>query len=198
VKPLQTRTAAEGYTYHQTVGPRIYIEDGIQRERILMAREMIKDVLPDTGRLIELGCGTADISGPFAQMVDKYEVYGFDCNEQSVAKAKERFPAGHWTKANIADMFVLPTDVLVLCEVLEHLADPKKLVEEWLPKASAVVISHPIDGDLEGDNSGGEHQWSYSLDDFVNWFPLGGHSLEHMVSFKMGCYQVAIGYGRRK
>ena len=195
MKPLKKRSADQALLHHQQLDARVYAEDAIQKDRIARARKLLADVAILPGQIVELGCGTGDISGPFSET---HQVYGFDCNEGAIQKAAERFPLGHWSKANIADMFVLPTDTLVLCEVLEHLENPMKLVEEWGPKAKAILISHPINGDLDHDLSGGDHQWSYDLDDFIRWFTVAGHVLTQVESFPMGGYQVAIGYGYRK
>lgn len=197
MKSLQQRTAAAGLTQHAGIPPRVYDEDSVQLERIKRARVMAFSMLKDVAiaacptRIIELGCGTGDISGPFVS--ENTTVEGFDCNPASLKVAVERFP-GFIGFEQIPDE-PLDCDILVLCEFLEHLENPLDLVSRWLPRAHTCLISHPLDGDLNGDLSAGEHQWSFSLADFFEWFPLGKHKLVAHEVFKMGGYQIVMGRG---
>lgn len=86
-------------------------------------------------------------------------------------------------------------DVVVLCEVLEHLPDPARVVQQWLPWSKASVISHPLDEEENCGLSAGDHQWSFSEQDFKSWFELGGHRLVHQEIFQMGGYKIIMGMG---
>jgi hypothetical protein len=199
VKALRTRSASEGLGVHACIAPRIYEADDVQKDRIRRSREMLEKCICDYNcehvcddkTIVELGCGCCDISGPFAN--DDNMVVGFDCNPESLALALKRFP-------NIIRLAPIPDDpqccdVLVCCEFLEHIENPSELIAGWLPKAERCVISHPLDGDISGDLSAGEHQWSFSKDDFENWFRIGGHELIESEVFKMGGYQIVLGRG---
>lgn len=142
-------------------------------------------------RIVELGCGTMDISGPFSR--DQL-AYGVECNHDAVQIAAERWPDAH---LNVLTLDPEVCDVLVCCEFLEHIENPSELVAGWLPLAKHCVISHPLNGDLTGDLSAGEHQWSFSREDFVNWFTIGGHRIVEEQVFKMGGYEIILGRGER-
>lgn len=141
--------------------------------------------------ITELGCGTCDISGSFSFRND---VYAYDCNPEALEIALDRFPL---LKATGPIPEAEPCDILILCEFLEHIPDPLTLIKAWLPLAGEVVISHPLNGDLVRDLSGGEHQWSYNEEDFKRWFAIGGHEVIHQEIFQMGGYEIIIGRGKR-
>jgi len=184
--PLKQRTQDEGIEHHQGIPVRVYEGDQWQAHRIQKAREIIASLQP--GSVVELGCGTADISGPFGGT-------GFDVCEAAIAEARRRFPEMD-ARIGIPEA-PLPGDVLVLCEFLEHVAAPERLVAGWLPHFRYCLISHPLDEDKDSQLSGGEHQWSFSEGDFDNWFALGGHQLRHKETFAMGQYTCILGYGER-
>jgi SAM-dependent methyltransferase len=147
--------------------------------------------------IVELGCGTGDISGPYAE---KYKVIGLDVCAPAIEEAKVRYPQ---LLAHCADICTIPTllgSILILCETLEHLANPEEICKTWLPNFEYSVISHPLEGDVTPgvELSGGEHQWSFNRQDFENWFAIGGHELEDSCVFPMGGYNIILGRGRRK
>jgi len=204
MKPLKTRTAEEGVTHHKNDPVRVYTDDFFHAPRIKQSVSEVGKALESLGTgphiILELACGTGDICGQFAA---DHAVTGIDCNPETVSKARERWPGAVFMEKDVTALN--PTfrgfdvgDVLILCETLEHLSDPKPFVEAWLPLFRTSVISHPIDGDLMGDLSGGDHCWSYSLDDFLGWFKLGGHVLQHHTVLAVGGYNIAIGWGKRE
>lgn len=166
--------------------PRLYEHDNCQAPRIKKAREYVSRCEPAS--IVEFGCGTGDICGPWG-----FLVHGIDANPESLAIARARYPLGNWNNDSTPHL----CDVIVLCEVLEHLEDPAGLVRKWLPRAKNSVISHPLNESLNSPLSGGEHQWSISEKDFDGWFEIGGHELVEKEQFQMGAYTIIIGRGRR-
>lgn len=196
MKALRQRNADEGIAVHQKVEPRVYAGDSVQGERIERSRKLVAKCmkLPRRYSIIELGCGTLDISGPFSE---RHNVLGLECNFEAMKLAKQRWPKAEVYSTDATAPAPTRCEILVLCEFLEHVPDPFALAKAWLPLADHVVISHPLNGDLAGDLSGKEHQWSFDETDFVNWFNVGGHELiEHEV-FKMEGYDIILGRGWR-
>lgn len=191
---LKQRSAEEGVAHHSHLGVRVYADDNVQSIRIRHARNFTKRAISTLGdsplRIVELGCGTADISGIYS---DAHSVSGFDCNEAAILHARERFPAGSFETADIIQLTPFPCDILILCELLEHISDPETFLSRWLPLAKSAVISHPIDGDILGDLSGGDHCWSYSDSDFARWPSLGNHAYTDSIDFQMSGYRIKIG-----
>jgi SAM-dependent methyltransferase len=196
---LKNRSAEQGIAHHSAVPARIYTEHPIMADRIVRTVRVAQEALASVGRdrrvVYELGCGTGDISGQLAWACN---VVGYDCHPGAILKANERWgkykPA--YLEQSIESVEPSSGDLLILCEILEHIYDPVALVKKWLPHFKTVVISHPIDGDLKGDISGGDHAWSYSVDDFCRWFELGGHEIQTPELFEIGQYKVALAWGR--
>lgn len=212
---MKQRTADEGFQFHRTIPVRVYSEDPIQRDRIVRAQVMVTNALtellhkqstekvvsyegvyerPAEPTIIEIGCGTADISGPFTRRL-KCHVIGIDASEEALAKAKERFPDMSTVHAN-ALYHYRPSDVLIMCEFLEHMEDPLDITKRWMPMAQYAVISHPLNEPVDSMIAAGEHQWSFTEEDFDNWFKLNGYEIIEKEIFQMGLYTMIIGVGR--
>lgn len=168
MQKLFERTDIEGMEHHAKNPVRVYTED-LQHDRIrrsvAMAQKVLATFPPGQMKFVyELGCGTGDICG---QLKGDY-VTGWDCNEACILHARERWKweGANFYVGNIEKIGPFPVhgtgDLLILCETLEHLSDPLAFVRKWLPHFETVLISHPIDGDIHGDHSGGDHQWSYT------------------------------------
>lgn len=154
-------------------GNAVAIFQDTQSERVNRARKMVADIIgrnpAHRHKIIELGCGAGDISGPFSHI---HEVIGIDVTPGAVAKAKERFPDMIAVEGNAEAGPVGSCDILILTEFLEHIQAPLTLVGAWLPYAKYAVIGHPLN-DPGGLEAG--HVWSYNEDDYVMWHVLGGH-----------------------
>jgi len=197
MKSLKPRTSIEGTAHHASLPIRVYEWDDVHKERIARSREYLHRAIstfPMTRwplLITELCCGTADISGHEATT---HNIMGYDCNRESLKKALERFPNGLFQHANVEEVEPHSSSILVLCEALEHISDPETLARKWLSRSFAAIISHPIDGDVGGDLSGGDHQWSFSEDDLKHWPSLGGHKLVSHEIFPLGGYRIGIVY----
>ena len=193
---LIDRPQSECVTHHQGIPVRVYTGD-VQDERIRASKDTVAIALSEIGRrahIIELCCGTADICGPFAE---QHKVLGIDCNVGAIEKARERFIEGIFMVGEVEKATPALFDVLILCETLEHIDKPFKLVTDWLPSCRYSVISHPIDEPMGSGESGGDHCWSYSDGDFDHWFKLGGHELIFNREIRVGGYRIRIGLGKR-
>lgn len=66
----------------------------MQKDRIEKSRQMVENSITtfhsnERLMIVELGCGTADISGSFSE---RHIVYGVECAARQREKANERFP----------------------------------------------------------------------------------------------------------
>jgi Methyltransferase domain len=197
MRQMKARTVLEGIEHHAALGVRVYADCSIQKWRIEKARHYVKMAMLELGpgvkTIVELGCGVMDISGPFSRAA--HEVIGVDCNPAAIIEAKKLYPEVVGSLSAIEDVEPFECDVVVLCEVLEHLYDPESLVRKWLPNAKACVISHPLDEPLDSGLSAGDHCWSYSEGDLRNWFAVGGHNQREGEKFQMGSYTIRIARG---
>src|SRR5213079_2255995 len=98
-------------------------------------------------------------------------VIGHEASAEALKTAIQRWPWANIIQSDIQakdlDQFryVVPEpgvlipvpqecDILILCEILEHLPDPMALCARWMPHAKACLISSPLQGDRSGDLSG--------------------------------------------
>jgi len=191
----------------QAVCPaRVYSTDQIQRVRIANAREAVKKILlllkgeyistaHTMKTVVELGANSCDISG---QISMGHRVHAWEISPQCVEFITRNYP---WVQIHAEDIETakpINSDLLILCEILEHLTDPNELVKKWLPEARYAVISSPLKGDLTGDLSGGEHVFSFEDEDFQNFVKLGGHEVLQQGDFQMGQYRIKMLITRRK
>lgn len=144
-----------------------------QPERVTRARRLISDIIgrnpAKRHRIVELGCGAGDISGPFSHV---HEAIGIDITPGAVERARTRFPQ-MIVAQGLAETFpVSSCDIVVMTEFLEHIMEPVTMVGQWLPYAKYAVIGHPLN-DPGGLEPG--HVWSYDEGDFRMWHEIGGH-----------------------
>jgi hypothetical protein len=201
---LKPRSATETYDFHShpEVAPRSYIGT-IQESRIKMARKLVARALNEMNltpvhvrrTIVEPGCGMADIGGWFSW---GHNVVGFEAHVPTAIQVARKFP---WMIVRAEDFQTIEPmecDVLVLCEILEHIEDPTGLCEKWFPHAKYAVISSPVQADRDQDWSAGGHMWSFDPEDFPNFFEVGGHEVLDHTDFEMGPYAMKLLLGRRK
>lgn len=166
----------------------------IQTGRVMTARGIIETILVELGRpavIWELGCSAGDISGHFAE---EHEVHGVDVTPHAVELTRQRYPKMDVQLAEAEDITPQPCDILVLCEFMEHVTDPVKLITDWAPLAEYLVIGHPLVGDGHDPEEG--HLWAYEESDFRAWFEMTGFTLRDSWTFPMG-YHMIIGWGAK-
>lgn len=191
----------------QAVSPaRVYANDQIQQHRIKNARDAVQSVLrmfkaeytSTAHRLktvVELGANSCDISGHISM---GHHVHVWEVSPKCVEHIARNFPWVNIHSEDIETAAPMPCDLLILCEILEHLTDPNELVKKWLPNAQYALISSPLRGDLEVDLSGGEHVWSFEEEDFQNFARIGGHEPVSQMAFAMGQYVIKMMVTKRK
>src|SRR5512147_2128617 len=96
---IRQRDEQGGVDYHANGPSRIYANDGLQCYRIDRVRQLVERAIEEGRKntIVEVGCGTCDITGPLSAC---HDVTGIDCNEKSLAIAKERFPDLHTLRAS--------------------------------------------------------------------------------------------------
>jgi SAM-dependent methyltransferase len=125
----------------------------VARRQIL--RAVIDTVLPPEATIVDVGCGTgANLAG----LADKYECVGIDASSQAIRLARRHFPAIHFIHG------LAPRDLgsvmerarlILLTDVLEHVADDFALFSELLAAASPgtyFLMTVPADPQLWTDH----------------------------------------------
>lgn len=197
---LIARTIKQAVAHHKALPARNYTTDVVQADRVARSQKAVESILRrfDEDRLVkivELGCGTGDITGPFSTA---HEVVGYECSDTAVDLCSQRFPQMRLRTQHIESVAPHSSDILVMCEFLEHLSDPVKIATQWLQLAEYSVISHPLDEPVGSQLSGGDHQWGFTEDDAREWFKMGKHRLLDLERFQMGLYTVVLARGKHK
>lgn len=175
-------------------GTAVSIFADTQTHRVTRARAFLGEILTYLGRpasIVELGCSAGDISGWFSS---GHEVTGVDIVPAAVSLARQRYPNMTVLQGTAEEMAPQPCDVIVLCEFLEHVANPTQIVKEWLPLAEFAIIGHPLH-DPGGLEPG--HIWSYDLDDYFDWLGLGQHTALETHLFQGPFPEMVMGSSRR-
>jgi hypothetical protein len=195
VRRLGTLTREEAIEYNlRDGGKEVSIFLATQTGRVLSVRQIIDTILAEMGRpavIWELGCSAGDISGHYAA---EHEVHAVDAVPYAVELAKDRYPSMDVQVAAAEDVEPQPCDILILCEFLEHIVDPTKLVMDWAPLAKYLVIGHPLVRD--GWDSEHGHLWAYDEADFRAWFDMAGFTIRDSFTFPMG-YEMILGWGSK-
>lgn len=119
------------------------------RRRILAA--VIREVLPP-GRghaILDVGCGTGGLAGFLS---GDYDVSGIDASEEALSLARSRFPRVRFLRCadprGVPPEDRLKADLLILGDVLEHVADDRAFLAGLLAgcrPGAHVLITVPAD-----------------------------------------------------
>lgn len=85
-------------------------------------------------RVVEVGVGEGFLSGWLSERFPDKSFTGIDLAEADVAKLRAKFPAIEAHQGSIYDLASLapPYDLVMCCEVLEHLPDPERGLDQLL------------------------------------------------------------------
>lgn len=134
--------------------------------------EHLKSLIEYKRDVIELGCGTGDLSA------DSSNYTGYDFSSEGIRQAQEKFPNATFVQADLYqyEWIADPRAMYVICEVLEHL-DHDLEVLDAVPVGASVLLSVPSFDDpghvrffpeladavnrYDGLLSGEWHRWRY-------------------------------------
>jgi len=181
---------ADGRSPHFDVGQ----PDRIKLARVLLNRSITRLETPGQAlKIVELGCGAGDVTGPWA---GTHDVIGIDVVPQSQIECNTRWPDMTFMLRPVEEVCPIECDILVMTEFLEHVSDPVTITREWMRLAKEAIIGHPLD-EPDPPFEGG-HFWSYDLEDFDAWFTANGYTIVEKFIFPMGPWpRMVIGNGGR-
>lgn len=184
------------YKLHKELRFAEFDKDEFIRVRIQKCREYVEKCVKVCGALpniTDLGCGCGEICGPFHEC-GKASVLGIDCNTNALLHAAKKYGI-HTLNSDLSLCKPGDGDVLVMCDVLEHVEFPSLIAFAWLPLYRYCVISHP----LNESHQNREHKWIFSEEDFENWFYASGFRILEKEKFVVPGINVEtiIGIGRR-
>jgi len=168
---INTRTYWN-YIYNTDAKNKEYWE---RTQRFFTANEYVKK----GDKVIDIGCGV----GSFCEMAFEKgaEVWGTDISSDVIEADKKRNPKIKYSQGYAGYNDELPGDYFDLVfagEILEHLDEPKKLLEEGyriLKKKGKMIITTPVEDHVHSP----EHVWEFNKDDIENlYFGAGFKKVE--------------------
>jgi ubiquinone/menaquinone biosynthesis C-methylase UbiE len=122
-------------------------------------------------RIIELGCGMSRFLD--VARISFKECYGIDFSPKTIQKARKEFPEVKYlvsdaTKTPFDDNYF---DVAVAGELIEHLEEPKALVQEMSRIAKTIIIST-----AKMEYNDPEHLWEFTEKELKKLFSSFGET----------------------
>jgi 2-polyprenyl-3-methyl-5-hydroxy-6-metoxy-1,4-benzoquinol methylase len=171
----------------ENINTREYFDDQFQPKEIdtvnLLRQEKYLEHVKIGDKTIELGCGLSYF--PEMARLKGAQSYGLDFSEKAINKLIETFPKVTFvnedaTKTSYGNA---EFDVVVSGEVIEHLEEPQRLVDEMARicrPGGKIIISTPH---LEFDDP--EHIWEFDEQDLRDLMsPYGSTTIEVLKSIK--------------
>lgn len=103
----------------------------------------------DVKTICEVGCGEGELLKILREHFPKAKIYACDLSPNEIKKAKQNC-AGLNIHFSVQDVQMLTYkdkqfDLVVACEVLEHIPDPNKAISEIQRTGSLAIVSIPIE-----------------------------------------------------
>ena len=108
----------------------------------------LDSLFPDLGeraKILEAGCGEGEIAGHVLQKcTGQQTIEGFDISEKVILDAQKKYPEIRFSTGNIYEIAGGGYELVLCCEVLEHLDDPKGALKQ-IEKVSGryMIVSVP-------------------------------------------------------
>jgi SAM-dependent methyltransferase len=126
------------------------------------------------GHYLSIGCLNSVV--PVLLAEQGHKVTGIDFADKVLDFLRSRFPKVHYIASDIRNGIEFPSmtvDYISASELVEHLEDPKKFIDECmrvLKKGGVLSISTPYEeGVKQGAVDKHAHIWSFSEEDFKEW-----------------------------
>ena len=131
---------AAGYRHREQITYFDDVEnaDEWQREVYIAARELMRDKKLRT--VCDVGCGSGY---KLVHTLGEFETLGIDLSA-TIARVRAKYPDRRWLAGSFDRLRVPEHDVVICADVVEHVADPRALMDFVVSIASqAVVVSTP-------------------------------------------------------
>lgn len=167
------------YEFHADRERAPHLEQPAHRNRLIQTAQLIRQCAPYS--VVDLGCG----DGGLLSLITDIDSWGYDFQPSNAEGWFRRS-----VKATQLDFIAHPElitwgELVVVTEVLEHLADPHGLVKLISHNARYVVASSPHGETLE--HHAEEHAWGWDMEGYQQMFNPDWVVVSH---FKLGWCQI--------
>lgn len=187
------------FEFHEDRPRAPHLEQEGHRPRLLRARDFVADVASRTGPVTvsDLGCGDGGLLSLVQGLPGVTRAWGYDFHPASQSGWAERGVTAYARDVFNQDSPVnegLPGpeygDVVVVTEVLEHLADPHGALCMLRDEARHLVCSSPWN-ERPGHHSP-EHAWAWDTDGYADMIREAGWIIDRHES--VGLFQAVLAY----
>jgi hypothetical protein len=167
-----------------------HLEQAGHRPRLLLAAEFVREALsrPDAFTVSDLGCGDGGLLSLIKGIPDTIS-WGYDfCPANEAGWAERGVKA--YLKDALSDLDAVGTvgDVVVMTEVLEHIANPHGVLRRLRSRSKSLVCSSPWNENL--NNHSPEHAWAWDLEGYASMIQSAGWTIERHQ--QAGLFQVVL------
>lgn len=171
-----------------------HLEQGWHRPRLEHATEFVRLAAEDIGgddvRISDLGCGDGGLLSLVQQLPGVGEAWGYDFCPANETGWEERHVEAYAVDVFRADgrSMVTMGDIVVMTEVLEHVADPHRALRWAREEGKRLVCSSPWSENLHTHSP--EHAWAWDLEGYATMIQEAGWEiLRHET---VGIFQVVL------
>lgn len=139
-------------------------------KRIVDADPRSKSQMPLT--ILDIGCGQGELYKYLIKNGVQCVFTGIDFAPSATKKNRLRYPGAQWITADISALDVGVNkyyDVVVACEVLEHMEEPKVLADEMkrlVKENGTLIVTTPLRNSVPSE----EHVWTFEESDIATLF----------------------------
>lgn len=150
------------YEFHEHRARAPHLDQPMHRARLLAVARTIREMHPES--VTDLGCG----DGGLLSLIRDIPSRGYDFQPANMEGWAER-----QVTARALDFVAHPEDIVwgelvVVTEVLEHLADPHALVESISRNSKYIIASSPYGETAE--HHAEEHAWGWDMQGYQQMF----------------------------
>lgn len=167
------------FEYHRDRARAPHLEQDPHRWRLLLASDMVWNAARLLGgaTVSDLGCGDGGLLSLVQDLAEVTEAWGYDFTPANAQGWRERGVSAMLINFVEELRVVKLGDIVVLTEVLEHLADPHGLLDRIVRTelASYVVASSPRLERAEAHDA--SHAWAWDEDGYAALFADRGYDV---------------------
>ena len=169
--PAGTVPPVSTYEFHKHRERAPHLEQPMHEARLKKVAECVKNLRPRT--VTDLGCG----DGGLLSLIRDIPSRGYDFQPSNEDGWQERRVSADQLDFVAHPECIIWGELVVMTEVLEHLADPHAMVELASKYAKYVVASSPFGETPEYHAE--EHAWGWDREGYENLFNLHWTVLDH-------------------